>query len=312
MGEIVSYGIIALLVLVVVFHMRRVHAQERGNLSAVLTIAIPNIVAIAALLFPLLSSGETLSVIYPNVEEYIENNQELTEENADLKALIAKQEKEKSDLSEKNESLNEKNFAEIEPLKLVVNGLENEGTENLIASINGDNYYNESVLKTLSGEEMIYNDEDSTLYIGKEADKVEKVPLEEVSNILYSGENYKVFGLDTDNIEGFKVAGNEINTGFILTTSRYSEKGSFVLINLNDEYSNIEFDFGKVDSDSRYIEDANLKITSDEKVTKQEKINAEVPSHHYSFSVQGVKSLKIALYDSGSEFGFYNMVLTKK
>lgn len=159
---------------------------------------------------------------------------------------------------------------------------------------------------------MKYNDSSKKLYIGKESDKVEKVRLVDVPNILYSGDNYQIVGLENSDMDSFKVAGKEIDSGFILGMSEYQEKGSFVLINLDKEYSNVEFDLGRVDSDSDSIDDGNLKLIGDDKIRAQEKINAEETSRHYSFGVRGIKSLKIGGYGSSSEFGFYNLILTKK
>lgn len=311
MGKIISYGIIILLSIFVIYQIIKERKKE-GDRTNAFKLAVPSIIAIAALLFPLLSNGETLSVVYPNVEKYIENNKKLATENHDLKGILARREKEKDELSKKNDSLNKKNFAEIKQIEITKDGLKLPNVDGVVASVNGENYFNESTLNSLSEKEMKYNDNNKTLYIGKESDKVEKVRLEDVTNILYSGDNYQIVGLENSDMDNFKVAGKEIDSGFVLGMSEYQEKGSFVLINLDEDYSNIEFDLGRVDADSDSIDDGNLKLIGDEKIRAQEKINAEETSRHYSFGVRGVKSLKIGIYGSASEYGFYNLILTKK
>lgn len=54
-----------------------------------------------------------------------------------------------------------------------------------------------------------------------------------------------------------------------------------------------------------------MKIEFNGEKKHQESIRADITTQHYEYDITNVDTLKIALADSNSTFGFYNIVFTK-
>ncbi|EPH77386.1 hypothetical protein D929_00116 [Enterococcus faecalis 02-MB-P-10] len=273
-------------------------------------LTVAQIIPLLALIVPLILPEEGTKVFFPEIEDKIKENSKLKEKLAQRDSLIVTTNSEKKELQDNDniKRLSEKNYADIQNVSLVVDGLKKE-TKPSVALINDNLYISQNLLQEIIDKEIFYEETSSTFFIGGQGNKVTKQSLEEDYSILYSGERYKSFGNPKlfDTKEVTTVAGKEITQGFILEDSKYDE--SYVLIRLDKQFSSIEFDVGKVDDPNEYkIEDAVMKLELDGREKYKETIRAQIASKHYKFDVMGTQTLKISLLDSSSTFGFYNFI----
>lgn len=310
-GNAIRFGYYGLVVIVVGMLGYKFYKSEDRNFSKTVEIFLPMFVALAPILLTILPTEKAIEVAFPDVEKYINRADDLEKENKELSENIVNLQKESTKMKNKNKLLGEKKYAEISDTELVVDGLMVKAKNNLVANVDGDHYYHENILKNVTGKEIQYDDDQNKIFIGnQEINKINKIKFEDVKKLLYSGKNE--INYEEEENDSFLVAGKEQKHGFVLTNSKYSREGSYGLFNLDGKYSKIEFDIGKVDdSNSSYIEDAKMKIFLDNELSEEHKISAELADTHFEIPVNNAKSLKILLTDSGSNFGFYNIVLTK-
>ncbi|NTM67348.1 hypothetical protein HQ711_06040, partial [Enterococcus faecium] len=93
------------------------------------------------LVIPLIIPQERTKIIFPEIEDKIEENNKLKTEIDDRNKIIANMSKEKEKLVDEIKNLNDKNFAELKTASLVVDGLKNK-TKSSVAMINGLMYLN--------------------------------------------------------------------------------------------------------------------------------------------------------------------------
>ncbi|EUJ22709.1 hypothetical protein PGRAN_12194 [Listeria grandensis FSL F6-0971] len=190
---------------------------------------------------------------------------------------------------------------------MVVNGLLKEDGNTAVANVNDSLYYNEDILKNLIKQELSYNEDTKTLYIGSGGNqKITKQTLAEQYGILYGGENYTSLE-DAD--EDYHVGGELINDGFVF--KGYSFLNNMALLNTDNQFTKIEFDIGKVDESTSSLEDGKLKIELNGEKKYQENIRADITTHHFEYDITDAKTLKFLLADSDSSFGVYNVIFTK-
>ncbi|MDH6365646.1 cell division protein FtsB [Enterococcus sp. PF1-24] len=301
--------IIALVVAVFIYAKNKNDNVHDKHTNGMITLIVTIIIGLAPVVMTLFSSEATIQVFAPEVEGKIRENDDLKKEVNNLEETIANLEQEKKELKDKNDKLNEKNFAEIIQSKLVVDGLELDGSKKSMAIVDGENYFHEDIFNELVEKNIQYDDEKDKIFVGnKEINEVTKVTLEKVSNVLYDGNGLNEY--NTDSTGTFFVGGNEYSKGFVLEISDYKKDGTYGLFNLDGKFSKIEFCVGKEDSSYR-IDDAKMKVFLDGEIIAEETISAQIPYMHFEFDVKDAKSLKIALFDSESEFGFYDVMLTK-
>ncbi|WP_207695771.1 hypothetical protein DOK67_0001518 [Enterococcus sp. DIV0212c] len=305
------FAIIAILIfsLVVSFYfLWRITTGQQDQLKDMLKVGIPLLIPLFALLIPFVLPQKATQIIVPELETKLEENKKLKQDIQSLNAIISEKEKDQKKANEKIKDLNQKNYAELSQASLVIDGLEKNGVKGSVALINNATYYGENILKAALDKEVEYDEDEKKIYIGSTGQQVTKTALSDSYNILYSGERFTSLN---NYEEEAKVAGNLIENGFILDSSKYHDKGSFVLINTKNKYSSIEFDAGKLDSKSNNIEDGKLKIEVDGIKKEQETISSEIANKHYNFDISGATTLKISVLDSNSQFGFYNVVFNK-
>ena len=283
------------------------HEQTESDLIKEFSPLIVAYVGIFITALPYLVPEEKVPVFFPEYEDKISEIDELKKENSELKSVIADQTQEKTKLSKKNKDLEEKNYAELTKASLVVDGLAIEDGNNVVADVNDTFYYNEDVLKNFVDQEINYNDEDKTIYIGKKSDqKITKQKLSEQYGILYGGKDYKSL---KDVEDDYYVGGENIEGGFVINGSTWRE--NFALLNTNNKFIKVEFDVGRTDEPSNSLENGKMKIEFNGEKKHQESIRADITTQHYEYDITNVETLKIALADSNSTFGFYNIVFTK-
>lgn len=156
------------------------------------------------------------------------------------------------------EQLNElksktENIPEIEysNLNLNVNGELLNNYEDGIININGKNYILFNSLNEIIKDEI--NFQNDTLSIGNSKEKI--VDLMEVCP-PYDASDENSYKTDSFKMEG------EFYNGFSIKSGYYSE--SYVLVNLKNNFSNIEFDFGHVDETQNF--ECTLNVYLDEKL----------------------------------------------
>lgn len=275
--------------------------------SDMLKVGIPLLIPLIAFIFPLFEPKAVTQIIVPELEEKIEENKKLKSEVQELNELIASKDKEQKNASAKIKELNEKNYAELSKAALIQDGLEKKDVKGSVALVNNKTYYEENMLNDLLGESITYNPEEKKIYIGSE-EKITKQSLSEVYSILYNGENMESLN---DAKEEYKVAGKFIDNGFVLGSSKFYEKGSYALMNVDGKYSTIEFDVGCIDGKYGSGKDGKLKIELDGEKKDGGLVEGDIATKHYSFDISGAKTLKINMLDSESNFGFYNVVFQK-
>ncbi|EUJ40756.1 hypothetical protein PWEIH_03226 [Listeria weihenstephanensis FSL R9-0317] len=178
---------------------------------------------------------------------------------------------------------------------------------NVIAAVNDSIYYNEDILKSLIDQELNYDEDAKTIYIGSKSDqKVTKQALSEQYSILYGGENYTSLE-NTD--EDYHVGGKIINDGFIF--KEYSFGDNIALLNTDTKFTKMEFDIGKLDESTSSLEDAKMKVELSGVQKYQENIRADITSHHYEYDITDATTVKFLISDSRSGFGIYNIIFTK-
>lgn len=262
------------------------------------------------LVIPLIIPQERTKIIFPEIEDKIEENNKLKTEIDDRNKIIANMSKEKEKLVDEIKNLNDKNFAELKTASLVVDGLKNK-TKSSVAMINGLMYLNQETTRELLNQQVFYDENNETIYIGNKGNKITKEDLECNYSMLYNGKGYvSLDSIDGSTIKEPKVAGIEMTQRFIIEGSSFDN--SYALFRLDGKYSSIEFDAGMLDNTSQYsISDAVIKLELDGTEKYKEKIRADIASKHYKFDVTGIKTLKINLSDSNAMFGFYNVIFNK-
>lgn len=311
---VVFLGIILLLIFISMFLFWRLNTRKKNQQEQTKSDLIkefsPLIVAYVGIIItalPYVIPEERVPVFFPEYEDKISEIDKLKKENSELKSTIANQTQEQNKLSKKNKDLEEKNYAELNKVSLVVDGLAIEDGNNVVADVNDSFYYNEDVLKNFVDQEINYNNEDKTIYIGKKSEqKITKQKLSEQYSILHGGENYKSLN-DTE--EEYHVGGEIIEDGFIFSGSSWRE--SVALLNTNNKFTKVAFDVGRIDESTNSLQNGKMKIEFNGEKKHQENIRADITSQHYEYDITNVKTLKISLTDSDSEFGFYNIVFTK-
>lgn len=287
----------------------RIRKGEKDK-KEIWALLIGQLIPLFALLLPIILPQEGTKVFFPEMEKKITETKQLQEEIKEKDKLISEASMAQKKANEKIDNLNSKNYADLKKVNLVEDGLKVEDQIS-IALVNDSVYINDQALQKMLSQEINYDEDNSTIYIGSQGNKVSKEQLSDDYSLLYSGQSYKSFGNKDHKIpDNYTVAGKELADGFILESSSWQD--SFVLIRLDDKFSSIEFDVSKSDiSEGSNIRDGKLIIDLDGKEKYKETINAQIASQHYQFDTTGTKTLKINISDSPSEFSFYNVIFNK-
>lgn len=327
-AQITVYVIIAIvLILIVVAFFNRKKADE----YKVITLIINTIVGLSALV-TVFYPQEVATVIYPDVSTYIQENKDLTENNAEIsnqisdmeitnQKLLEENEKLKKDndtlsesisnLTDVNNELSNKDFADVHNSKLIENGLEIGNLNNSVAIVDNKVYYNETVLSKLLDKKIKYDYEQQFIFVGNDnIEAITKYKFLDVSDMLYNGE---VCWKCTPNEDySFTVGGKEHRDGFVIGCdgSIFGAGDGYALFNLNGEFSQLEFDVGK--TDDYELQDVTLKIYLDNEYVDEYPLSSQIPYEHISINLNYADNMKILLSDgSRVKYGFYNVIFSK-
>lgn len=138
-------------------------------------------------------------------------------------------------------------------------------------------------------------DEDNVLYVGhttgKKVNLMDVCPPYDVSHSNYYSTNS--FNMAGKSYEGF---------------SMEFGSGEYVLVNLEGKYSNLMFDFGHVDGESKY--DCTLNIYLDDKLEKTIEQRADADVSHIKIPLNYSKHLKLEFCSSvWTRYGLGNIKL---
>ena len=137
--------------------------------------------------------------------------------------------------------------------------------------------------------------------------KSEQANLESTDFIdtLHDGEAHEV-SLSANNDDSFMIGGKSYTDAFML----YGYNG-FALFNLEENYSKVEFDVGRIDESD--ISNAEVKIYLDGKLSGNYSINAEQTLTHLDIDLAGTQDLKIAIQSEDYvKYGFVNIKAEKE
>lgn len=277
-----------------------------------------NIIASLAMTVTILFPEQVASVIYPDIDTYVSENQLLKEENASLssanqlleeqyKNIASERDKLEEDVLNLEKAYENRDYAEISHAKLVINGLENSSILNKsVAIINGKEYYDSNVIGSITGLQPSYEKTDKIIYWGEQK-RINSFAFSDVSDILYNGQVFWKYTLSEG--DSFSVAGKEYSVGFVIGCDRslFGEGDGYALFDLENKYSEMSFDVGK--TDDYEIQDVTLKIFLDGEETEQYELSGESSSTHLTVELNYAKDLKIQIIGgSRVKYGFYNIV----
>lgn len=330
--QVIVYVIIAIvIILIVIAFFNRKKADE----YKMITLIINTFVGLSALVTVFNPQG-VATVIYPDVSTYIQENKDLIENNEEIsnqisdmettnQKLFEENEKLKKDndilsnsilnLTDLNNELSNKDFADVHNSKLFEDGLEICNLNNSVAIVDSEVYYNETVLSKLLDKNIKYDSEKQFIIIGNENIKsISKFKFSDVINILYDGVQYQKYSPKDNDV--FKVAGLEYNDGFLIgyNNTTFGKGDGYALFNLQGKFSEVNFDVGKIDEEK--ILDVTMKIYIDDELYEKYDLSSEIPYTHISIDLNGANNMKILLtrdenYWGSVYYGFFNVIFSE-
>lgn len=254
-----------------------------------------------------------IKVVIPDIEKIVN-------ENSELKVEVEKLKEEKKDseelVDEIQEKLDNSKFAEIKSGKLIIDGLDNGEKNNVVAVIDGKNYYLESFIDSLVENKIEFNGEN--IIFGKDitSAQVQAISFEDFNpgyKVLYDGEYFTEFRNGEESFgEGyafdkFSMAGKEYRNGFSL---RY--KGN-VLLKLDRQFSGMKIDVGRIDGTNNDNTSAVIEADGVEMKTLDLKYDNGVQTYPENgvIDLNFADIVKISLRgeDGRTVYGFTNIVL---
>jgi len=173
-----------------------------------------------------------------------------------------------------------------------INGEITDKLKKSFLDIDGREFIAFETLNKIINEEVNYTD--NVLYIGHSTGK--KVDLMDVCP------PYDVSNNDYYSTESFEMTGKTYN-GF----SMVSMGTNYVLVNLDGQYSKIEFDFGHIDGASKY--DCTLNIYLDDKLEKTIEQKADSNISHIIIPLNYANHLKFEFNSILTQYGLGNIKL---
>lgn len=240
--------------------------------------------------FTFIIDGEKVALTEPELQAQLDSAQnELNSTKEELASTSDELNKLKTKINEKE--LVDVNYSDF---LLNINGEAKNEYKNGITTIDGKNYVLLSMLNEISNEEIKY--EDNILYVGHSTG--------EIVNLMDACPPHDVCRSELYSTDVFKMCGELYNDGFYLT-SGYGE--NYALINLKNQYSSLEFDFGHVDDTAHY--DCTLNIYLDDKLIETIEKQPDSMIDHNVLQLNYAKYLKIEVSGSNITYGFGNMKL---
>ena len=314
-------AIIEVLLIVVAFLKR--HDKDMFQVLSLAAEVIVAFAAVAIVLFP----QQTATAIYPDLSEYMSDNQTLIDENENLKTSVSEWQDKYSKLEDANtalqrgikdledenadleQKLKESLIAEITDARLILNGMESSSLlHRNVVLVDGKEFYDSNTINVISGIKPTYDSTQNAIIVGNQT-TVTKFSFADVSDILYNGDMYWTYL--PSGTSSFSVAGKTYREGFALGCENvlFSYHDGYALFNLEGKYSEMSFDVGKTDDND--IEDVTLTITLDGVVQDSYHLSAETPSVHMSIPLNNADNMKMQVTDGHRvRYGFFNIVFS--
>lgn len=212
--------------------------KEDHKLQTVLLLIVTAVVGMGTILTSL---PTTIEVMVPEIQELTKKNDDLEQQNKKLRQQIVDKD---SELQEKNEEskalkqsmINNAVFWEYELYykgeKLISNVAES------VAEVNGQLYFSQYVLESLTDEKVNTDSDNKILYLGKYPEKT--------TELLQACEPYDISdGVEMGKDDPFKIQSKTYAEGIRLT-ARYDELRS-ISFNLEGKYTQLSFNIGHID-----------------------------------------------------------------
>lgn len=313
---IIAVIAIAFLIGLIRYSYRKKDDEKHMNWLNLVITALAPILAFLTALFP----EQVATVIYPDANVYISENETLISENNELKVSVAdwekrynaldtnytSLEKEYMELERECGDLSKRTFAELSDASLIVDGLRVSELNRCIALVNGKVFFDANVLYTFTGKKPEYDDKQN-LIIWRSGNEVTKVSFSQISDVLYNGQVYWKY-ISTGS-SSFTVAGKSYNIGFVIGCdhSLFGEGDGYALFNLQGKYTELEFDVGK--TDDYEIQDVTLQVFLDGELSKQYELSGQAASRHIAVPLNNASDVKLLLVGgSRVKYGFFNVV----
>lgn len=170
-------------------------------------------------------------------------------------------------------------------------------------------YISEQAISSLYGKPIIYNDSENVLYFNENSENDDSIMVNLLdTNVLYDGVNHTIYKPTDGN--SFSVGGTTYTSGFDINTRGGNE--GYVLLNLNNTYSSIIFDVGRVDGTDKH--DITLDIYINDEIYQTYNISPDTPSTHFDIPLDYAKSMKLHFrvpHLARESLGFTNIYLKK-
>lgn len=306
-----------------VYSYRKKDDEKHMNWLTLVVTALTPILTLLTVLFP----EQVATVIYPDVNVYISENETLSSENGELKDSVTdwemrynaldtnytslkeeygELEEEYEELEQRYEELSSRTFAELSDASLIIDGLKVSELNKCIALVNGKVFFDANVLYTFAGEKPDYDDKQNAIFWGNR-NEITKVSFSEISDVLYNGQVYWKY-VSTGS-SSFTVAGKSYNVGFVIGCdhSLFGEGDGYALFNLQGKYTELEFDVGK--TDDYEIQDVTLQVFLNGELSEQYELSGQATSRHIVVPLNNANDVKLLLVGgSRVKYGFFNVV----
>lgn len=250
--------------------------------------------------FNMIIDGKEYTFTESNASDLVNENTDLKNQLAhtqnDLTAIQTQLSETQTQLSSKEEELqniiSQTPNVEYSDFDININGEVTENLKKAFLNIDGREFISFDVLNKITEEEIKYSD--NVLSVGHVTGK--KVNLMDVCP------PYDISRVDYYNTDSFNMTGKTYN-GFWMDLYR----SEYVLINLDEQYSKIEFDFGHVDGSGQ--NNCILNIYLDDKLIKAIEQRADSNISHVDIPLNYGKHLKIEFDGSYTKYGLGNIKL---
>lgn len=241
--------------------------------------------------FTFIIDGKEVALTEPELQEQLDATQ------SELDSTKEELDSTSNELNKLKTKIDEKELVNVNYTDFTVNidGETKNEYKNGMLDIEGKNYVLSTILNEITNEDIAYKD--NILYVGHSTGAV--VDLMDVCppHDVYNNNSYST--------DVFKMCGELYNDGFYLKSGYYSE--NYALINLKNQYSSLEFDFGHVDDTSHY--ECTLNIYIDDKLVETVDKQPDSMTEHKTIQLNYAKYLKIGITGNNVTYGLGNIKL---
>lgn len=246
-----------------------------------------------------LGNFSTQATLEKNTVEMLSEYFDSVDKDMSYKQALQTVYKENKALKDKVNKLNDNTYnVEYFDVNTNINGESKNEYKNGYVVIDNKEYISFNILDELIDEEI--NLENNILYIGHSS--------AETANLMDECPPHDVSSTYLYNTDPFKMCGKQYSNGFTMQ----SPDKYYALINLNEKFSKLEFDFGHVDDSGDYS--ATVNIYLDDNLAQTIEKNSDEYVSHETVNLNYAQQLKIEINTGHAgyfgEYGFGNMILT--